>query len=139
MQKKFNNVQHFKINPSLSLSIFHYILSGVVFVLILFSSLDLYFKLLLVALLLLDLFRQQSSIDNKTANIEIRDNQLFYKLENDSEFYKITQFSLNQNRLFAELTLHLKDKVLSLFLYQDSFKSKSEFSTFLQNLRFMRL
>lgn len=141
LPKKFKNVQHFNIKPSLIFSHFQKVLYVIAISLVLLCSLEWFFKILLLALLILEYSRQQqnSKKNNHLEAIEIRDNKLFLKGSNDVLFQPLIKLNMKQNRLFAELELHLKDEVRSEFICIDSFTSKTQFSQLMQNLRFNHL
>lgn len=141
MLKKSNNVQHFKLKQSQVLRYFQQTLYIVSIALVLFCSLEWFFKALLLLLLGLEYWRQQSIENNKNSLkvIEVRDNKVFFKRKNDQQFQEPTQILIKQNRIFVELTLQLNNEVISEFIYQDSFCSKGQFNKLMQNLRFNHL
>ncbi len=82
---------------------------------------------------------QQNTIKNNLKAIEIRGEKLFLKRKNDAVYQEITEVSIKQNRIFAEIELHLKNEVLTDFLYKDCFSSKAQFCLLMQHLRFNHL
>ncbi len=139
LQKKSNNVQHFKIKPSKALKYFKVLLNLTAFALIVFCSIEWAFKVLLVLLLALEFQRQQiiTKNENHVTAIEIRDNKLFLMRHHDDQFQSIDSVNIKQNRIFAELELHLKDEVRSEFICRDSFASQYQFCSLMQHLRFI--
>jgi len=139
LQKKSNNVQHFKIQPSKALKYFKALLNLVAFLLIVFCSIEWVFKALLVLLLVVEYHSQQiiAKNENHLTAIQVRDNKLFLMRQNDDQFQSIDSVNIKQNRIFAELELHLKDEVRSEFICQDSFTSKYQFCSLMQHLRFI--
>jgi len=111
------------------------------FLLTLFCSLEWYFKVLLSLLLGLEYYRQSALSKNKKhlSDIQVRDNKVFLKRKNALEYQAVIEFKLQQNRIFAEIKLHLKDEVQTEFICQDRFSSKAQYSLFMQTLRFNHL
>ena len=71
--------------------------------------------------------------------IEIRDEKLFLKRENDDFLQNVLKLNIKQNRIFVELELHLKDEVRSEFIFRDCFYHPSQFSLLMQQLRYIHL
>ncbi len=141
MLKKSNAVQHFKIKPSQTLLYFYYAINIGAFLIIVFSSIEWWFKILLTVLLLLEFLRQQQKKRalNELKIIEVRDNKIFIKRKRDENFIAIEKWALKQNRIFAEIQLHLKDDICSNIFFSDSFQSKQQFSQCLQCFRFLKI
>lgn len=124
----------------MALKYFKIILNSAVFLLIIFSSIEWGFKLLLILLLGLEYRRQQinEGKENKIIALEVRDKKLFLKHKNNPQFYPVLEINLKQNRIFAELELHLNDQVISEFICRDRFTSQYHYCSFMQYLRFNR-
>lgn len=106
--------------------------------LVIFSSLEWFFKVLLSLLIGLEYWRQKITFKNKNhlSDLEVRNSKLFIKRQNEDKYQLVTDIKRRQNRIFAELELHLKDETQTEFICQDRFTSRTQYSLFMQNLRF---
>jgi len=108
------------------------------FLLVLFCSLEWFFKVLLSLLIGLEYWRQKIAFKKKNhlSDLEVRSSKLFLKRQNEDKYQLVTDIKHQQNRIFAELELHLKSETLTEFICQDRFTSRIQYSLFMQNLRF---
>ncbi len=141
MSKKSSTVLHFKIKPSDTLYYGIAVLYLCAWLLLFFSSLEGYFKVLLTLLLILEYKRQQQILRRKNSlkAIEARGDKLFLRRKHDASWQTVSGVKIRQNRISAEIELQLNDTIHREFLYHDCFSSKVQFNVLMQHLRFYYL